>query len=94
MNREQLEKFYEDETGKKAYQGGVRIDHLEAFVREMNITDISQISIFDDRNKMKRDYRKGQSWYAGKQHDDTMLLGYTNGPGGFCQSAIFVETRG
>jgi len=33
----------------------------------------------------------GIRWQPGKQIDDTILLGYTNGGGGYCKSAIFVS---
>ena len=91
MNRKQLEKLYENETGLSAAQGQERIDKLERFVANNNISDVNQMEIVDDKNKMRRDYRNGIRWQPGKQIDDTILLGYTNGGGGYCKSAIFVS---
>lgn len=90
ITREMLKQAYEDATGCDARRGPGRIDNLENWVREHNLENFQ---IFDDTNKMGRDYRNGIRWHAGKQHHDTICLGYTSARGSFVyKNAIFAQS--
>jgi hypothetical protein len=89
ITREALERAYEDACGLDARRGAVRIDYLEKWIKKNRI---KSFIIFDDTKKMRRDYRKGKSWYSGKEHGNTICLGYTSGPGAFVyKNAIFAQ---
>ena len=90
ITRSELEKLYEDETGLQANRGQARIDNLEKFVKNNGIKNLSDLNIFDDVNFIRRsNYR----WWAGAQHGDTMLLGYTSKRQAFTyKNCIFVQS--
>lgn len=90
--REEIEKMYEDETGLRATQGQARIDRLEKFLIDNGLT-LGQVYIFDDTDKIGKDYHAGIRWNAGTQHGDTILLGQTSGRGNFVfKNAIFAQS--
>jgi hypothetical protein len=88
-NREMLEQAYEDATGLNARQGSRRIDNLESWIKKHGINDFQ---IFNDPQKMDRDYRKGKSWHSGKEHGDTICLGYTSARRGH-KNAVFAQSN-
>jgi len=90
MNREMLERCYEDATGLDARRGQGRIDNLESWIAEHKIKNFQ---IFNDTDKPARDWERGIRWYAGTQHDDTICLGYTSGRGSFVyKNVIFAQS--
>lgn len=90
ITREMLEKSYEDATGLDARRGSGRIDNLQAWVGKHKIKNFQ---IFNDTNKMSRDYHNGIKWWAGAQRGDTICLGYTSGRGSFVyKNAIFAQS--
>jgi len=90
LQREILEQAYIDATGLDARRGSARIDHLENWVKEHNLKNFR---IYNDTQKMSCDWNNGVDWYAGKQHGDTICLGYTSGRGSFIyKNAIFAQS--
>jgi len=90
ITREMLEQAYEDATALNARQGQGRIDNLENWAKEHNIENFK---IFNDADKMARDYYNDIKWHAGTQHGDTICLGYTSGRGSFVyKNAIFAQS--
>ena len=91
--RNEIAKFYETETGLSANRGEARVDRLEKFLSDNGI-GIGDVTVYNDTKKMSRDYRNGIAWSAGKQHGNTICLGYSSGNGyGNYKSAIFAKIK-
>lgn len=90
MKRRKLEQMYKDATGLSAPRGSKRIDRLIEWIEQH---DLKNFIIYNNPHKMRRDFRKGIRWYAGTQHGDTVLLGYTSRKGFFnTKNAVFAQS--
>ena len=57
MNRNELEKLYEDQTGLSARRGSTRIDHMESVVNEFGLS-ASDFHLVDDPNEINYGWKK------------------------------------
>jgi hypothetical protein len=90
VDLEMLKRCYEDATGLDARRGRARIENLANWTKEHGVENFQ---IFNDTDKIRRDWEQGTRWYAGTQHGDTILLGYTSGRGSFVyKNAIFAQS--
>lgn len=92
MNRQQLEKMYEEKTGLDARRGASRIDIMERVIKEKGVANFDLI---DDPEEINYGWQEGRRWSAGTQIDNKICLGYTNRGTrrGNCRSAIFMVIK-
>ena len=95
MNRNELEKLYEDQTGLSARRGSARIDQMESVVNEFNLSSID-FHLVDDPDEINYGWQEGRSWHVGKRIGNTVCLGYTNKGSrrDNCVNAIFMVIDG
>ena len=92
MNRQQLEKMYEEKTGLSAQRGSGRIDIIERVIKEQGVT---KFDLIDDPDEINWGWQEGRRWSAGAQIDNKICLGYTNRgtKRNNCRNAIFMVIK-
>ncbi len=77
MNRNELETLYTEQTGLNAKRGERRIDILENEVKARGLK-AGQFHLIDSPSEINNGWRKGRRWWAGKEIDNMVCLGYSN----------------